>query len=384
MKKSSDRILTSHVGSLPRPADLAELILKRHQGSEPVDEDAFQQRVSQATEEIVAKQVETGVDVVSDGEVGKNGYIDYAVERLAGFSGAMDPTKAFYFRDLLPVPELTYETYKDTRLIFPICTSEVSYVGQEAVQRDIANFTSALQASPAADAFLPAASPGVVTMFFFNEYYKSFEDYIFAVADAMHHEYKAITDAGLIVQLDAPDLAFGADIHWWLSDVIEEKGLRWSQDVQVEAMNRALDTIPPEQVRLHLCWANYMGPHTHDQPLVDVLKPTLNANVGAISFEGANPAHAHEWEVFKTFDLPDDKIILPGVIDTKSQVVEHPRAVAQRIVQYANLVGKERVIASTDCGFGTFVGLGTVHPVVSWMKLNSLKEGAEIASAELS
>ena len=383
MLRSTDRVLTTHVGSLPRPADVAELIHARQQEG-TVDEEQFQKRVTEATAEVVARQKDIGVDIVSDGEVGKNSYIDYVVERLTGFGGALNPAEEFYFHDLLPVPELAIETFKGTRLVMPVCEGEISYVGEAAVARDIANFTQALGSNhPTGAAFMPAASPGVIAKFLPNRHYKDFESYIFAIADAMSVEYRAINSAGIVVQLDAPDLGYGADFQYWLSDVVEEKGLRWSQDVQVEAINRALDGIPAENVRLHLCWSNYMGPHVNDQPLVEVLEPTVKANVAAISFEGANPAHAHEWEIFKDFKLPDDKIILPGVVDTKTQVVEHPRLVAQRIQQYANLVGKERVIASSDCGFGTFVGIGTVHHEVSWMKLKSLTEGAEMASAEL-
>jgi 5-methyltetrahydropteroyltriglutamate--homocysteine methyltransferase len=203
------------------------------------------------------------------------------------------------------------------------------------------------------------------------------------LAAAMNTEYRAIADAGLIVQVDAPDLALGADFHTWMWPEIEKRGFDQLAELHADAINVALEGVPVEQARLHLCWANYMGPHTHDYPLRDVLRPTLRVNVAAVNFEAANPAHAHEWELFTDLKIPDGKVLIPGVIDTKTNVVEHPRAVAHRIVQYARIVGQENVIAGTDCGFGTFVGLGTVHPVVTWLKIKSLVEGAALASKEL-
>ena len=381
MKRSTDRVLTTHVGSLPRPDELAKMHVARQEG-EPVDEAAFEETVRTSVDDAVRRQVEAGVDVVSDGELSKNGYIDYTRERIKGFTGAI--AEAFFFTDLLPVPELTSFTYKDTHLKIPTCDGPLEYIGHDQVARDIRNLQAAVAKHGATDAFIPAASPGIVAMCSPNTYYKTYDDYIFALADALHDEYKAITDAGLNVQIDAPDNALGADFHTWMWSEQEKRGFEGILELHVAAINRALVGIPQEQVRLHLCWANYFGPHTHDYPLKPILQAVFKANVGAISFEAANPAHAHEWELFKDLKLPAGKILLPGVIDTKTHVVEHPRAVAHRIAQFTSVVGQENVIASTDCGFGTFVGLGTVHPFVSWLKLKALADGAAIASKELS
>ncbi|MGH7964970.1 MAG: cobalamin-independent methionine synthase II family protein [Candidatus Binatia bacterium] len=379
MKRSSaNRILTTHVGSLPRPADLAEMLLARQ--DQAIDEAAFQERVRTATNETVARQVQIGLDVISDGEMSKPGYIDYSRERLKGVVGAIDPTGAFYFIDLVEFPELVLAAYVNTRLRIPTCEGPIEYVGFPHVARDLGNFKAALEKTSATEAFIPAVSPGLLASLMPNKYYRTYDDYLMALADAMRVEYQAITDAGFLVQIDGPDIASVSDLRSWMWDEVERRGVRAIQELHVEAINYAVSGIPPEKIRFHLCWANYMGPHTHDQPLREVLEPTLRARVGAISFEAANPAHAHEWEIFKEVRLPDGMIILPGVIDTKSQVVEHPRAVAQRIVQFAQLVGSENVIASTDCGFGSFVGAGIVHPKVAWLKLQSLVEGARLAS----
>lgn len=384
MKRSSvDRILTTHVGSLPRPIDLAEMLLAR-QEDKAVDAAAFQERVRIATAEVVARQVEIGIDVVSDGEMSKPGYIDYTRERLAGVAGTVDAAGAFYFIDLVEFPDLVHAAYVNTRLRIPFCEGPITYAGFADVARDLDNFKAALKKTPATEVFIPAVSPGLLASLMPNKYYRTYDDYIMALADAMHTEYQAIIDAGFLLQIDGPDVASVSDLRTWMWAEVERRGVRAIQELHVDAINLAVAGIPPDKIRFHLCWANYMGPHTHDQPLREVLEPTLQARVGAISFEAANPAHAHEWEIFKEVRLPDGMIILPGVIDTKSQVVEHPRAVAQRIVQFAHLVGPENMIASTDCGFGSFVGAGIVHPKVAWLKLKSLVEGAVLASQELS
>jgi len=391
MERSTDRVLTTHTGSLPRPDDLAATLIAKAKG-EPVDEAALQERVRSATDEFVRRQVEIGVDVVSDGEAGKSHFIDYISDRLTGFSdlppesasGAEDDTSSFsYFDDLEGFPDIVQATYSDTVFRLLVCTGEVGYPDLGEVERDIALFKGALAKSPATEAFMPAVSPGVVAQSLPNAYYKSYEDYVLAVANALNREYKAITDAGLMVQLDAPDLGTCGNLQTWTRPEVDSRGIRWLQDLHVEAINVGLDGISPERARLHICWANYQGPHTHDLPLRDALAPALRANVAAISFEAANPAHAHEWEVFEDFELPDDKVIVPGVIDTKTQVVEHPRLIAQRIVQHAALVGQERVIAGTDCGFGTAVGAPMVHPKIAWMKLEALAQGAAMATEEL-
>jgi 5-methyltetrahydropteroyltriglutamate--homocysteine methyltransferase len=371
-------VLTTHTGSLPRPDDLAKLHIARQEGEE-VNSAEFEQHVASAVDEVVARLTEIGVDVVSDGEMSKAGYIDYTRDRLTGLTGG-EGQPDFYLTDLVEVPELVAAAYKDTHLKFHTCEAPVSFIGAEQVARDTRNFRAALKRHPATEGFIPSSSPGNIAMTCPNNYYGTHDEYLFALADAMNVEYRAITDAGFLVQVDAPELAYCSDLHTWMWPEIEKRGVRNMQERYVEAINRALDGIPAEKARLHLCWANYMGPHTHDQPLRDVLEPALRANVAAINFEAANPAHAHEWALFEDFKVPDDKVMIPGVIDTKTQVVEHPRLVAQRISQFLNLLGREQVMAGTDCGFGTFVGLGSVHPKIAWLKLKSLVDGAAIAS----
>jgi 5-methyltetrahydropteroyltriglutamate--homocysteine methyltransferase len=381
MERSIDRVLTTHAGSMSRPEDLAQLLIARAEG-EPVEEAMFEDRVREAVREVVAQQVELGIDVVSDGEMSKNTFIDYTRERLSGMTGGPAPLD-FFFEDLLEFPEITYETYKDSHPKFAVCEGPVTYTGSEQIARDVRNLQAAFEKTPATEGFIPAASPGLVAIFSPNTYYPSYEEYLFAVAEAMNAEYRAIAEAGLVVQIDAPDVPEIGDLHTWMWSETEKRGVRKIQELHVEAINVALQGVSPESARLHLCWANYQGPHTHDQPLREVLQTAIQVNAAAINFEAANPAHAHEWEIFEEFDLPDDKILIPGVIDTKSQVVENPRVVAQRIVRYAKLVGQERVIAGTDCGFGTFVGALMVHPKVALLKLRALAEGAAIATQEL-
>ncbi|GEL19877.1 cobalamin-independent methionine synthase II family protein [Pseudonocardia asaccharolytica] len=384
MKTSSDAILTTHTGSLPRPDRLAE-IHKRRQADEKFDEQAFRHEIEAATVAVVSRQAEIGVSVVSDGEMSKGDYIDYVSWRLGGFGGRTPADSAFYFSDMLDTPELIDFTYRDTNFKLPVCVEEVSYTGHDLVQADITGLRAAIEKSPhqPAEAFLPAVAPGLIAMCFTNRHYSTYEDYVWALAEAMAVEYRAIVDAGFLLQIDAPDLAFGADFFTWMRPEIDRLGLRGFQELSVAAMNRALEGIPAEKVRVHLCWANYMGLHVKDLPLRDVLEPAFGINAMAIGFEAANPAHMHEWQLFEEVAVPNDKVIMPGVIDTKTHVVEHPELVAERIVRYVRLVGKEKVIPGTDCGFGTFVGLGTVHPQAAWRKLESLARGAEIATRRL-
>jgi 5-methyltetrahydropteroyltriglutamate--homocysteine methyltransferase len=383
MKRSTDRVLTTHTGSLPRPDALAQLHIDKVEGV-PVDEDVFEDLVRTAVDDAVARQVAAGVDVVSDGEMSKDGYIEYIGERLSGFGTTAGQAElGYWLGDLLDFPELVEATYKDTHLKMPVCGSPIAYTGLDLTVRDIANFNATLKTHEATEAFIPSASPGVVAMFCPNRYYPRYDEYVLSLAEALNTEYKAITDAGFIVQVDAPDLAMGADFHTWMRPEIDKRGFRGLQELHIEAINVALQGIPAEQARMHLCWCNYMGPHTNEFPLRDALEMAFKANVTGILFEGANPAHAHEWELFEDFRVPDGKVLVPGVIDSKSQVVENPRLVAQRILQYARLVGQEKVIAGVDCGFGTFVGVQAVHPKVAWMKMKSLADGAAIASDEL-
>jgi 5-methyltetrahydropteroyltriglutamate--homocysteine methyltransferase len=332
--------------------------------------------------DIVARQVAIGIDVVSDGETSKIGYATYIKERLTGFGGENFTPKAQ--RDLADYPEFRQRMIQFTgpqvfrRLC---CTGDVSLHDHDAVQVDIANFKAAIDASKPADAFMPAASPGVVSAFQPNRHYPSHAAYIGAVADAMKEEYEAIAGAGIVVQLDSPDLAMAR--HTGFQDLTEAEFLKQAEQ-QIEALNHALRNVPASSSRLHLCWGNYEGPHLFDIPLQKILPIVLRAKPQAISFEAANPRHAHEWTVWRDTRLPDDKVLIPGVIDTCTNYVEHPELVAQRICQFADIVGRERVLAGTDCGFATFVGhTGRVDPEIAFRKLGSLVEGAKLASDRL-
>ncbi|MGH8260487.1 MAG: cobalamin-independent methionine synthase II family protein [Steroidobacteraceae bacterium] len=379
MKLSTDRILTTHVGSLPRSTAVTDLILKKERG-EPYDGAELDRVVRDAVIDTVARQVETGIDVVSDGETAKIGYATYIKDRLSGFGGEHAGRPHLDLRDH---PDLRKrmtaftgpQTFK--RLC---CVGPVELRDPEAARIDIANFRAALARTPATDAFLNAASPGVVSSFQPNRYYPSHEAYVEAVAEVMRIEYEAIVAAGFVLQLDCPDLAMSR--HTGFQDLGEEEFLRRAAH-HVEALNSALRNIPAESVRMHVCWGNYEGPHDHDIPLQKVLDIVLRAKPQAISFEASNPRHAHEWVVWRDAKLPADKVLIPGVLDSSTNFVEHPELVAQRIGTFAGIVGRERVLAGSDCGFGTFAGYGKVDPAVAYKKLRSLVEGARIASARL-
>jgi 5-methyltetrahydropteroyltriglutamate--homocysteine methyltransferase len=381
MKLSTDRILTTHVGSLPRPKAVADLLVKKDQG-EPYDHAALDRDVRQAVADIVARQVATGIDVVSDGETSKIGYATYIKDRLTGFGGENFSPKAQ--RDLADYPEFRARMIQFTgpqvfrRLC---CTGDVTLRDHDAVKTDIANFKAAIAAAKPVDAFMPAASPGVVSAFQPNRHYPSHAAYIGAVADAMQEEYEAIANAGIVVQLDSPDLAMAR--HTGFQDLTEAEFLKQAEQ-QIEALNHALANVPASSARLHLCWGNYEGPHHFDIPLQKILPIVLKGKPQAISFEAANPRHAHEWTVWRDTKLPDDKVLIPGVVDTCTNYVEHPELISQRICQFADIVGRERVLAGTDCGFATFVGhTGRVDPAIAFQKLASLVEGAKLASARL-
>jgi 5-methyltetrahydropteroyltriglutamate--homocysteine methyltransferase len=381
MKLSTDRILTTHVGSLPRPQALVELLVKKDH-NEPYDHAAFDRHVTEAVAAVVARQVTTGIDVVSDGEASKIGYATYIKERLTGFGG--EPYTPKPNRDVADYPDFRNRMVQFTgAFVFHrlCCIGDVQLRDHDAVKQDIANFKAAIDASKPVDAFMPAASPGVVSAFQPNRHYPNHAAYIGAIADAMREEYEAITNAGIVVQLDSPDLAMAR--HTGFQDLSEADFLKQAEQ-QVEAVNHALANVPASSVRLHLCWGNYEGPHDFDIPLQKMLPVILKAKPQAISFEAANPRHAHEWTVWRDAKIPDDKVLIPGVIDTCTNYVEHPELVAQRIVQYADIVGRERVIAGTDCGFATFVGhAGRVDPEIAYRKLGSLVEGARLASQKL-
>lgn len=376
MKRSTERILTTHAGSLPRPPDLLEMIRARDNGQD-VDSDAFAARVRSAVAEIVRQQAEAGIDVVSDGEMGKTGFANYVPQRIAGFGGE-NPDRRI-FADQAAFPEFQAEQ-ASVGVKRRMCVEPLVWQGDASIQTDLDNLKVALAASPTKDAFVPAPSLGIVADQLVNSYYPSDEAYLYALADALRHEYRAIADAGFVLQIDAPDAAMGRHVEFRDYDLA---GFKKAIGQRVEVLNHALDGIPEEQIRYHVCWGNYEGPHTHDVELADIVDLVLAVRAGAYSVEASNPRHAHEWQVWEDTKLPDGKLLIPGVIDSATNFVEHPELVAQRIEQYARLVGRENVIAGTDCGFGTSAGRLRVHPSIVWAKFEALAQGAAIASKRL-
>jgi 5-methyltetrahydropteroyltriglutamate--homocysteine methyltransferase len=380
VKRSTERILTTHTGSLPRPDDLVAMVEGRDQRELRADP-RFEERVASAVADLVRRQVASGITVVNDGEASKVGYSTYVVERLTGFSeqtGQMRPNvEARDFPEFYQQRVLAGATIRR-----PVCTGPITWVGDALVQRDIANLKAALQGVAVEDAFMTAASPGVVWHFLENEHYPTHEAYVFAVADAMRNEYRQIHEAGFVVQLDCPDLAMGWNRYNFADATVDD--FRKHVELHVAALNHATAGIPADAIRLHLCWGNFEGPHVRDVPLGRIFDIVLKANAGAFSFEGANPRHEHEWRVFEEIKLPDGKAIIPGVLDSTTNFVEHPQLVADRIVRYAQLVGRENVIAGTDCGFSTFARSQlTVHPTVTWAKFAAMAEGARLATEQL-
>jgi 5-methyltetrahydropteroyltriglutamate--homocysteine methyltransferase len=378
MPGGNGRIATTHAGSLPRPAEVADLIWAQLDG-QPVDQAEIDAKVDAAVTEIVAKQREVGIDLVSDGELSKTGFSTYVNERFSGFAGRSE----FQADDVAPFPELAmklFATDSMAHVVFSNCEGPVELADKEAVHKDIERLKRALDGADPSTAFMGAISPGQIAFNYPDHHYGSHEVYLGALADALAYEYRAITDAGLSLQIDSPDVAMAAHCRSVGSSVGD-----WHHHLPlaVEALNTALDGIPAEQVRFHVCWGNYGGPHHCDVPLREIIEYVLQVNAGTIYVEGANPQHAHEWRVFEEVALPEDKRVILGVIDTKSNHVEHPRLVADRLVQLGNIVGKERLLAGTDCGFDTFIRFSLVDPGVAWLKLKSLAEGAEIASGEL-
>ena len=377
MSAASDRILTTHAGSLPRPDDLADMIWARMDGRE-VDEHELQARIASAVAEVVAQQRKAGIDVVSDGEMSKTGFSTYVNERFSGFEGRSE----FQADDVAEFPELAmrlFNTPSMAHIVFSNCVGPVKLADRDAVHQDIARLQRALDGT-AQEAFMGAISPGQIAFNYPDRHYGSHERYLAALADELAYEYRAIADAGFKLQIDSPDMAMAAHCRSVGSSVGD-----WHTHLPpaVEALNAALAGIPPEQVRLHVCWGNYGGPHHKDVPLASIIGEVLKVNAGTIYVEGANPRHAHEWRVFEEVELPDDKSVILGVIDVKTNCVEHPQLVAERLVRLGRIIGKERLIAGTDCGFDTFIRFSLVDPGVAWLKLRSLAEGAEIASAEL-
>jgi 5-methyltetrahydropteroyltriglutamate--homocysteine methyltransferase len=379
MKRSVDRILTTHTGSLPRPPDLIRTMFAREEGV-PVDGPALAARIRAAVAEVVRKQVDAGIAVVNDGEVSKPSYATYVKDRLSGFDGT---SQALQYRDLVDFPEMAKRVFGDpgrSRRKTPACTGPIGVRDPAAAQADVDNLKAAVATVTADDVFVSAASPGVISLFFRDDHYGSHEAYLFAIADAMRHEYETVARGGFILQLDCPDLAMGRHIQF-AGLGLEE--FRKMARLHIAALDHAVARIPSEQLRMHLCWGNYEGPHHYDVPLADLLDLVFAARPQAVSFEAANPRHAHEWKVFERVKLPPGKIIIPGVLDSTTNFIEHPELVAERITRYARLVGRENVIAGTDCGFGTWVGQAAVDPDIAWAKLASLAEGARLASREL-
>ena len=382
MKHSRDRILTTHVGSLPRPQYVVDQLFAQDRG-EDHDPDAFAAVMTRAVREVAAQQVAAGVDVISDGEMSKISYATYMRHRLTGFEIAATPPPRATPRDLDEFPAFKQRLAQQggtPQYQRPVVRGPIAVRDLAPLEQDIANLQAAAAAAGAGEAFMNAASPGVIAVFQPNEYYRSDEAYLEALAAVMKVEYERITQAGLLLQVDCPDLAMGRHIRFRDADTAT---FRRNAHLQVEALNAALENVPAEQVRMHLCWGNYEGPHTHDIDLADIIDIVLRAKPQAIQFEGANPRHAHEWQVWADAELGDERILIPGVLDTTTNFVEHPQLVAQRIERYAGIVGRERVLAGTDCGFGTFAGFGAVHPDIAWAKLRSLAEGARIAADRL-
>ena len=389
MKTSTDRILTSHVGSLPRPLDLFDMLTAEDQ-NQPHDIGALEARVAEAVKDVVAKQVACGIDIVSDGDMGKISYTFYVKHRLSNIDPAAPPgaeiPKENANQDIIEHPEFEARIKKQRggwglQYGRPWVVGPIAYVNKEPLTRDLKHLNLAKEASNPTEAFMTAASPGVLSKFVPDNYYKNEDTYIAAMADAMRTEYEAIHKAGLILQIDCPD--FGSARHNQYKDISDEEFLKiaWRN---MEAVNAATANIPPEAMRLHICWGNYEGPHTHDSPLAKIFPILMAARPGAILFEGANPRHEHEWEDILGMDIPDHKILIPGVIDSTSNFVEHPKLVAQRICNWANVVGRERVIAGSDWGFGTFARLEPqVTADIVWSKFRAMAEGAKIATKRL-
>lgn len=374
-----DRILTTHVGSLPRPLDVTTNIFRIEAG-EPVDLVDHEVVVRRAVDDVVKRQVDSGVDLVSDGEMDKISYATYIKYRVSGFDGDSPRTPPADLEDFPGFLERQARLGGTPSYKRPQCVGEVRHVNDGPVRRECAIFQVAVRAHKPVAAFLNSASPGVIAMFQPNAFYPSHRTYLEAVAEAMRVEYEAIVAAGFILQIDSPDLGLGR--HMMFKRLPEEEYLQRVNE-NVDALNHALRHIPADRVRMHVCWGNYEGPHTHDAPLATVLKVALRAKPQGLLFEAANPRHAHEWEDLADLPIPEDKVLIPGVVDTTTNFVEHPRLIAQRIVNVARVVGRERVIAGTDCGFSTFAGYPGIDTDIVYAKFRAMREGAELATRKL-
>jgi 5-methyltetrahydropteroyltriglutamate--homocysteine methyltransferase len=379
MKTSQDRILTTHVGSLPRPPELKQLLVRKDQG-EAYDKAEFDRLVRQAVIDIVRRQAEVDVDIVNDGEMSKPGYSTYIADRLSGFAGHEPAKPRLDTRDH-PNFLAAYERMTGANVARrAVCVGPIAVRDREPLEHDIANLRAALEAVQVTEGFMTAASPGLVPVFQSNRHYPTHEAYVEAIAAAMQDEYEAIANAGFVLQLDCPDLAMAH--HTSFQELSEPDFLKRAA-FHIEALNHAVRNIPADRMRIHICWGNYEGPHDHDIAFAKVAPILVKAKPQALVVEAANPRHAHEWTVWQDVKLPDDKILVPGVLDTSTNYVEHPELVAERICRFADIVGRERVIAGTDCGFGTFAGYGKLDPDISFKKLHAMVEGAEIASNRL-
>jgi 5-methyltetrahydropteroyltriglutamate--homocysteine methyltransferase len=380
MRRSVDRFLTTHTGSLPRPPELVQLLAARERGE--IGADALAGPVEQAVRNIVGRQVQAGVDVVNDGEMGKPSYSGYVRDRLTGFEGEGEQVP---IADFMQYPSYAERWVRENAseagqfLSQPACVADIRVKDPDAVHRDIANLRKALELVTAEEAFMTAAAPGVVGVFFANRHYPSREAYLGAIGDAMRHEYEAIVDAGFLLQLDCPELALGRHIQF--ADLTLDEFRREAR-ASVQALNDATANIDPDRMRMHLCWGNYEGPHHLDVELKDIIDIVLEARPNGISIEACNPRHEHEWAVFEDVRLPDGKLLIPGVIDSTNNYIEHPELIAQRLLRYARLVGRENVIAGSDCGFATAAGILSVDPAITWAKFESMREGARLADAK--
>jgi 5-methyltetrahydropteroyltriglutamate--homocysteine methyltransferase len=374
MKRSTERFLTTHTGSLPRPPELLAALQRRDRGE--ADVEGLDEQIRAAVAQVVRRQAEAGVSVVNDGEEGKIGYATYVKERLDGFGG--EAGMAGLPADMAEFPDYMRRVMSGIDFAMPACVGPVSYRGLDAVRADVANLQAALDATDVEDAFLNAASPGVIAVFLQNQHYPSHEEYVFALADAMKVEYDEIHRAGIVLQLDCPDLAMSGHM---LGESLDD--FRARAHMNVEAIGHATRDIPPDDMRLHVCWGNYEGPHHHDVALRDIIDVLFEARPAAIMFEAANPRHEHEWTVFEELKVPESKVVIPGVLDSTTNYIEHPELVAQRLVRYGKLVGPENLMAGSDCGFATFASYLTVDPAITWAKLHAMAEGAALASKEL-
>ena len=375
------KILTSHVGSLPRTQDVVDFIFARENG-ENYDQAAFDNCMSSACNETVRRQVEAGIDIVSDGETSKISYATYVKDRYTGFSGDSPRNAPADLKQFPSFLERLANSGGTPQYARPMCTGEVTSKGQGELQADIDNLKAGMAAHGATRGFMNAASPGVISLFLQNQHYATREAYLAALADAMKEEYETIVGAGLDLQLDCPDLALSR--HMLFADLSDDEFVKIAA-MHVEALNHALRDIDPARVRVHICWGNYEGPHVCDIDMDKVFTTLMNTRARYVLFETSNPRHAHEWTVFRdrASEIPDDKVLVPGVVDTTTNFVEHPELVAERIARFVGIVGAERVIAGSDCGFGTFAGFGAVDPEIAYAKLSSLAEGAALASSRL-